>query len=130
MPEKTERRFFLCTGQVVYLSDVASDREKYAGSHIIGEVVYRLDSGKRVTALAIFENSVCADEIPPANPELVNYAFGDAREIWCRHGIRTAHRCGRKQRWEIGKAALASLTARLKLQDKLIDLETVKNETR
>ncbi len=127
MPEKTDRRFFLCTGHVIHLSDVAADREKYTGSHIIGEVVDRLDSGRRVTALAIFENSVSVDEVPPANPELVNYAFGDARDIWCRHGIRTAYRCQRKQRWEIGKAALASLMARLQLQNKLIDLER-KNE--
>ena len=128
---QSERRFFLCTGKVIYLADVAKDPEKYAGSHIIGELVYITDESRRVTALAIFENSICANEVPPANPEIVNYAIGDSRKIWCRHGIRTPYRCARKQRWEIGKAAMTALMEKMKLQDKLIDLERQEiNETR
>lgn len=97
------RRFFLCTGQCVEYKDLY----RYPKSHIIGELRQLTDEGRKVTALAVYEKSVSATEIPPIKPEIRMYAIGDARLIKCKYGG-----CTRSERWEIGKAAFMILMQR------------------
>lgn len=115
----TKRRFFLCTGQCV----VYEDLHKYAGSHILGELRRMTDEGRRVTALALYEKSVPANEVPPVNPEIVMFVIGDGRRIRCRHKVGTPERCSHEQRWELGRAGFLALMDRMGLQDKLLELE-------
>lgn len=98
-----ERKFFLCTGQCVEYKYLYL----YPKSHIIGELRYLTDDDRRVTALAVYEASVSADEAPPLRPEIRVYLIGDARMIACRYPS-----CERLQRWEIGKAAFDQLMKR------------------
>ena len=102
-PKPSERRFFLCTGQCVAYKDL----HKYAGSHILGELRYLTDEGRRVTSLALYETPVSAVEVPPLAPVIVVHIIGDARLIKCRFAG-----CSRSQRWEIGKAAFLQLMER------------------
>lgn len=113
-PKPTERRFFLCTGQCVAYKDLY----KYADSHIIGELRYMTDEGRRVTALALYETPVSASEVPPVAPVIVVHIIGDARLIKCRHAG-----CTRSQRWELGRAGFLSLMDRMGYQDKVLTLE-------
>jgi hypothetical protein len=94
------RRFLLCTGQAV-LDD---QLQKYPSSHIIGELLYVLDEGKKITALARWETSVSACVELPMKPEVDVYLIGDARDIKCRF-----IGCKNKERWEIGQAAFMRL---------------------
>lgn len=103
MPPIAKRRFLLCTGQCVDYEDVY----KYADSHIIGELRYVTDEGRKVTALALYETPVSAGEVPPIAPSIIVYIVGDARMIKCRFAG-----CNRSQRWEIGKAAFEQLMSR------------------
>ena len=101
------RRFFLCTGECVTLEQL----DGYRGSHILGELRYVQDEGRKVTALAVWEVSVPAAE----EERLFCYRavrvrveiVGDARRIRCTH-----RSCAREQRWEIGKAAFMVLMQR------------------
>lgn len=103
MPAAEQRRFFLCTGQCVTYKDLY----KYKDSHIIGELRYLTDEGRRVTALAMYEETVSAEQVPPSRPDIRVYLVGDARMIACKYPA-----CDRLQRWEIGKAAFMQLMAR------------------
>jgi hypothetical protein len=96
-------RYFLCTGECVKYEDL----HLYADSHIIGELRYVVDEGRKVTALARYDVSVSASLVPPIDPEIDVLLVGDAREIKCR-----AVGCVRKERWEIGKAAFMQLMQR------------------
>jgi hypothetical protein len=97
------RKFFLCTGQAI----IAEELEKHPDSHIIGELCYRPDEGKRVTALARWDVSVNTKDPLPEDPSIDVYLIGDARDIKCR-----CAGCTNKARWEIGKAALDLLLGR------------------
>lgn len=110
-----ERRFFLCTGQCVK----ASDLHKYSGNHIIGDLRYMTDEGRRVTALALWETPVSVETIPPLKPVDVAYIIGDARLIRCRYA-----ECRRIQRWEIGRAGVLALMDRLGLQERYLEAES------
>jgi hypothetical protein len=103
-----ERKFFLCTGQVVKYSDL----HKYPASHIIGELRYLTDEGKKVTSLALYDVPACANQVPPLKPEIRLYVIGDSRMIKCMYPISTEAKCGRLERWEIGKAAFQQLMQR------------------
>jgi hypothetical protein len=102
-----ERRFFLCTGQCV----TADKLSEYPHSHILGELRYVRDEGRRVTALAVWNISVPAglgsirDIIKKTSIRLE--VIGDARGIKCTHPG-----CLREERWEIGKAAFLVLMQR------------------
>lgn len=102
------RRFFLCTGQCVEYQDL----HKYPKSHIIGELRYMTDEGRKVTALAIYEKSVSAEEVPPTQTAIRMYVIGDARLIKCQYAG-----CVRSERWEIGKAAFMALMQRYQKQE-------------
>lgn len=99
----SKRRFFLCTGQAV----TAEQLEKYPASHVIGEMCYRMDEGRKVTALARWNVSVSTKDGMPSNPDIDVYLIGDARDIKCR-----CSGCVNKERWEIGKAAFLQLMSR------------------
>lgn len=99
-----KRRFFLCTGQCV----VNDDLYKYPNSHIIGELCYLTDEGRKVSALARYEVSVSTAAVPPIKPEIDVYLIGDARRIKCRF----PKKCKRSERWEIGKKAFLQLVQR------------------
>lgn len=118
-PKPSERRFFLCTGQCVTYKDLY----KYPESHILGELRYLTDEGRRVTALALYETPVSAAQVPPVTPVIVVHIIGDARLIKCRHAG-----CTRYQRWELGKAGIQALLDRLGYLDKYLSL-TDRNET-
>ena len=124
-PAPVERRFMLCTGRVVKYSDL----HKFAGSHIhiIGEIVYMTDEGRRVTALAFWEVSPPSDSVPPVKPEIVDYKIGDTRLIHCRNGVGTPARCKNSPRWEIGKAATQALMSRLGMLEKYNELENAES---
>lgn len=124
-PDPVERRFMLCTGRVVKYSDLY----KFAGSHIhiIGEIVYMTDEGRKVTALAFWEVSPPSDSVPPVKPEIVDYKIGDTRLIHCRNGVGTPARCKNSPRWEIGKAATQALMSRLGMLEKYNELENAES---
>ena len=96
-------RYFLCTGECVKYEDLYL----YPESHIIGELRYVIDEGRKVTALARYDVSVSAALVPPIEPVIDVELVGDARNIKCRFPG-----CCRKERWEIGKAAFLALTQR------------------
>lgn len=95
------RRFFLCTGQCVTFDQL----EKYPRSHIIGELRYVTDEGRKVTALAVYEKSVGVKDPPVVLPPIRVEIIGDARRIKCTC-------CHHRERWEIGKAAFMALMQR------------------
>lgn len=103
MPSAPKRRFFLCTGQCV----TADQLSQFAGSHIIGELRYVTDEGRKVTALARYEVSVNVATPPTALPEIDVYLVGDARQIKCRYS-----NCKNLERWETGQAGYLVLRAR------------------
>jgi hypothetical protein len=76
-------------------------------AHILGELHHVTDEGRKVTGLAIYEQSVPASNVPPLNPAIRLVVVGDARQIKCTHAG-----CVRKERWEIGKAAFLALVQR------------------
>lgn len=96
-------RYFLCTGECVKYEDLYLHPE----SHIIGELHYVVDEGRKVTALARYEVSVSAALVPPIDPVIDVEFVGDARNIKCRFPG-----CLRRERWEIGKAAFLVLMRR------------------
>jgi hypothetical protein len=95
-----------------------SDLHKYSESHILGDLRYMTDEGRRVTALALWETQVSAGTVPPLKPVILVYIIGDARLIKCRCAD-----CTRSQRWEIGKAGFLALMDRMGYQDKVLELE-------
>lgn len=109
---KRERKFFLCTGQCVPLGELV----EYPLSHILGELTFVSDEGRRVTALALWEVP-----LPTRNYALLESGVyerrvrlkivGDARDIECRYSG-----CQNLQRWEIGKAAFLQLTRRYQVR--------------
>jgi len=117
-PRPAERRFFLCTGDVVRPSELYKNQEKYKDAHILGELRYMTDEGRKVTALALYETPVGALTVPPVKPVILLYLIGDGRLIKCRYPY-----CIRYQRWEIGKAAMSQLMSRMGLAEKLNELE-------
>lgn len=96
------RRFFLCTGQAVTVEQLML----YKHSHILGELRYVSDEGRRVTALAIYEQSMAALHGAPSLSRPVRMELiGDARKIQCTL-------CEHMERWEIGKAGFLALMSR------------------
>lgn len=95
------RRFFLCTGQCVTFDQL----EKYPRSHIIGELRYVTDEGRKVTALAVYESSLHSNNAPVVLPPIRVEIIGDARRIKCTC-------CHHRERWEIGKVAFMALMQR------------------
>lgn len=122
-PKTTERRFFLCTGQCVRPSELYKNTEKYAHSHILGELRSLTDEGRKVTALALYETPVSALTVPPVKPVITVHIIGDARLINCRFAD-----CTNSQRWEIGRAGFLSLMERMGYQDKVLEMERKENE--
>lgn len=96
-------KYFLCTGECVTRDELY----KYPHSHIMGHLQYLEDEGKRVTALARWEESVDTNLVAPLKPVIDCFFIGDARLIKCRRSG-----CGNHQRWEIGKAAFMQLMSR------------------
>jgi len=92
------RRFMLCTGQCVTFLDL----EKYPHSHILGELRYITDEGRKVVVLAVYETSLSVKDVPVALPPIRVEIIGDARRIKCTC-------CIRRERWEIGKNAFLAL---------------------
>ena len=121
MPAKIERKFFLCTGQVVGEGDLAV----HAGSHVVGELRRVWDEGRRVTALSIYVRAREVEEVPAVEAERLVDVIGDAQNIRC--GFEG---CGRLQRWEIGRAAVLALMGRMGLQDEFLRLEREDDEIR
>jgi len=100
---KAVRKFFLCTGECVPADHLAD----YPGSHIIGELRYVLDEGQRISALAVYEESLPSDRIPPFEIEIRAEIIGDARRIKC-----TISHCKHVKRWEIGRQTFIQLQQR------------------
>jgi hypothetical protein len=102
-----EKRYFLCNGRAVKYADLY----KHPHAHIIGDLRFMADEGRKVTAMARWEESMPTDAVPPIDPEIDVFIIGDARSIKCRHTG-----CGRHPRWEIGKAAISALLERVGLE--------------
>lgn len=98
-----DRKFFLCTGVVVAYEKI----HEHPKAHILGELRHVTDEGRTVTGLAIYEQSVPANQVPPLRPDIRLVVIGDARQIKCTHKD-----CKNKERWEIGKAAFLALVQR------------------
>jgi hypothetical protein len=96
------RRFFLCTGERVLENELF----QHAGSHIIGELHYLSEQGEKVTALAVYEQSLPVNIVPSSDMLIRVEIIGDARGIKCT----CCHR--RYKRWEIGKVAVRLLLQR------------------
>ena len=97
------RKFFLCTGQWVTVEQLAN----YPYSHIVGELRYALDEYQSVSVLAVYENSLPSNIIPPTRPDVRVEIIGDARRIRC-----TISYCEHFNRWEIGRSAFLQLSRR------------------
>ena len=82
----------------------ADKLDQYPDSHIIGELKRVNDEGRRVTALAVYEQSQCVKSLPTRQKIRVEI-IGDARKIQCTG-------CKNQERWEIGKAAFLQLIQR------------------
>ena len=108
------RRFFLCSGQCVEEKDLY----KYPDAHILGDLRYVTDEGRKVTALALWLVPTSARMVPPLLPVVVAFLVGDARMIRCRFAD-----CARSQRWEIGRGGMLALMGRVGLQDAYLELE-------
>lgn len=109
-----DRRFFLCTGNVIHERDLF----KHPAAHIIGHLLYLYDEGRRVTALARWAVSPPARQDPPIAPDVDVYLIGDARRIKCRYAG-----CPRHQRWELGRAGFLALLERYGKVDDLLRAE-------
>ena len=81
----------------------------YPESHIIGELRYVLEEGKRVSALALYEASLPTNSNPPDEPEIRAEIIGDARGIKC-----TQSDCYRAKRWVLGRQSFMQLQQRYK----------------
>lgn len=100
---KSTRKYFLCTGECVPADRLAD----YTESHIIGELCYVMDEGQRLSALAVYENSLPSSAIPPREVEIRVQIIGDARRIKC-----TIPDCKHAKRWEIGRQSFMQLQQR------------------
>lgn len=98
MTKKSDRLFFLCTGETLSEDGVA----RYQESHIIGELVRILDGTIVVTALALYEVSLTVSTPPHVLPPVRLEIIGDSRKIKCTC-------CKHHARWIIGKAAIRSV---------------------
>jgi len=96
-----KRKFFLCTGQAVTVDQLS----QHPNSHIIGELSYVIDEGRKVTALAVYELSLFVSDVPDEFPAVRVEIIGDARRIKCTC-------CDHRERWEIGKTAFMQLLKR------------------
>jgi hypothetical protein len=74
-------------------------------SHIVGELRYVSDGGRKVTALAVYDMSLPSAQPPVVLPPIRAEIVGDAKRIRCTC-------CIHRQDWEIGKSALQALFAR------------------
>lgn len=101
---KSDRKYFLCTGQAVTIDQLSH----YPNSHIIGHLTHVVDEGREVTALARWEVSTSTKDTLPEAPEIDVYLIGDARQIKCKY----PEKCENRERWEIGKAAFLQLMSR------------------
>jgi hypothetical protein len=95
MTKKSDRLFFLCTGQAVGMDWLT----KHPGSHIIGELIHILEEQVTVTALALYEVSVAIASPPATMPPLRMEIVGNARKIKCTC-------CDNLSKWHMGKAAI------------------------
>ena len=100
MGKSSDHKYFLCTGQAVTADHLA----EHPNSHIIGELCYRLDDGKNVTALARWDISTKSQDELPADPEIDAYLIGDAKDVKCRDIS-----CKNKVNWKIGKNAIRQM---------------------
>ncbi len=95
------RRFFLCTGECVTFNKL----DAHPSSHIIGELRYTMDQGRRVTALAVYETSLPVSEPPAILPPIRVEIIGDAKRMKCTC-------CAHYERWRIGRSATRALFER------------------
>jgi hypothetical protein len=87
------RRFYLCTGQCV----TADKLEQYPDSHIIGELRYVTEEGrKNVTALMVYKRSLPVTRMPQAMPKVLCRQLGDVRAFECQYP-----KCGNLWDWHI-----------------------------
>lgn len=105
MPDPTspkERRFFLCTEDVVPYSKL----HEFPGRHIIGELVTVTLEGERVTAMALWDVPKPTDEVPPVRPKV------RARQL-AAVGIGCVYPdCNRMATWRPGQRAFSQLMKR------------------
>lgn len=120
-----DRRFYLCTGQCVLYKDLY----KYPESHILGELIYVTDNSRKVTALALYEVSTCADEVPPLLPDVIMQIVGDGMGIKCRHNLGTPRRCKNERRWELSRSGFLAMLDRMGYQDQFLKLEERERKT-
>ena len=110
MPDKL---YFLCDGSAVKYADL----HKHPRLHIIGDMRRLVDDGHRVMSLARWVASVPTDTVPPIDPEIDSYLIGDVRRIRCLHvDENRIFDCDRVSRWDIDKAAIFALLARMGLE--------------
>jgi hypothetical protein len=105
-----ERRFFLCTGNLVTLDEL----HLHPAAHIIGETKRITMGGRRVSVLAVYEVSVPTTCPPEILPE-IRSETKEADHIRC-----TVVGCGRKERWEIGYAVYLQLARRYESRIKVL----------
>jgi hypothetical protein len=88
-----ERKFLLCTGQVVE----AKEAWKFPEAHILGDLRDMTHEDSPAPSLALWLTPVDCLHVPPLHPEIAAYLTGEARLIRCRF-----EGCGNSQRWEGG----------------------------
>lgn len=95
MPKKSDRLYFLCTGQAVKIESLL----QHPDSHIVGELVRVSFDHTMVTALAYYDVSLPVISPPDTMPLIRMEIVGDAMNITCTC-------CRRRARWLIGRAAV------------------------
>jgi hypothetical protein len=104
------RRFFLCTGSLVTIDEL----RLHPAAHIIGEIKYIAMDDRRVSVLAVYEDSLYSTHPPETLPDIRFEAIA-ANNIRC-----TVIGCGRSERWEIGSAAYLQLKRRYESRKKVL----------
>ena len=113
-PKPTERRFMLCTNEVVRYQYL----HLYPESHIVGELFRYIYDGEPVTALFFYINPVSASVVPPIRPVFGPRMVADA-DVPCLFPG-----CGKLARWKMGRSARKVLYKDHKETDEYIDRKT------
>jgi len=106
MTEPPQRKFFLCTGELVGEDKIY----KFPQAHIIGELKLRSDQengdpkqGRTVSELAVFADALPTTHVPPIRPQVRAYV-SHARKVNCSL-------CERGPRWVINQSSFMALMA-------------------
>jgi hypothetical protein len=98
-PKPASKKYFLCTGELVNAEKI----HKFPSAHIVGELRLTTDreSGRTVSELAVFRQSLPTTDVPLIRPAVAAYV-SHSRKVCCSL-------CDRGPRWVINQSAFMAL---------------------